>query len=160
MSSLRRHRLGACLTLALLILSGILPAFASPGLWVCPNGHACPWMNGGPSYRMSQDAKRVCAQAGPRSCCRCPARSQPRNRLSATPECRFVPSFGRPQIGLALAPQTHPDPAPSPAVPPLSLECSLSARRKIISEVPLPSNFSLPPSPISSATPSRAPPLG
>jgi hypothetical protein len=158
MNHFRHHRLGICLALALLILSGIMPAFAAPGTWVCPNGHACPWMNGGHPDRMSPGLQKLCKQAPSRSCCRCPVGSKPLASVKSSPECRYIPSARTHPAGQPIATKPIFKRALSPVLRPLSLEQLYRAFCKAPPDFPLPQDCSLPPPPFLSATSSRAPP--
>ena len=143
-------RLGA-VALVLLLLSELLPAFASPGVWVCPNGSACPWMNrpGAVAHTAS------CVRA----CCRCPGGSPSGLAFRSVPNCRFV-SFvrrGQPISTAGKAPTVR---ECSSALPPHRLLADLLAFGSPPASFPPSVDSRLPRSFLRPSSPSRAPPIG
>lgn len=146
----RRYSPGA-LALAVLVLSGLLPTFASPGVWVCPNGTACPWMN--------RQASSSTTASCPRLCCRCPNAAPSGVSVQVRPNCRFVSFARRIQPARVL-----------PKARSVKLFAFFFVYRLPLEDFPVggPPATAFPPAPVVtvprsfllSSTPARAPPIG
>jgi hypothetical protein len=148
-------RRGAWFVLVLWILNGVMPAFASPGTWICPDGTTCPWMNGG---RPSQSAQAMCQQNGKRSCCRCPIQ-RPSAQVSSTQECRFIPNRTLQAIARLVAVEPTDSNVPAQIILPVTVHDLLDCIPEASQDPPLPSDTALPPPSVATARASRAPPL-
>jgi hypothetical protein len=151
----RRHKLSIVPMLVLLILSGVLPAFGSPGAWLCPDGSACPWMNGGAKTAKTSQ----CKQNSSHPCCICPGKKPP-TTVTSPLKCRYVPAVTRHVSARAIAVEPTVERTPSPLLTPLSPDDPLQVFRQTALDFPLPLDCPIPSTPLSSATSSRAPPLG
>ena len=154
----RRHHPGVLFALAFLLLLGVLPA--SPGgVWVCPNGALCPWMNRGEAMPGTSHTGATSCRTPNRLCCRCPADPANKDLAQGPQECRYLaraqggraPRLLPESFSLARQTEIH---APS-----LALDDLLALLREPRQEFLPPEDFFLPSSPPRGRASSRAPPL-
>ncbi|MBW3625553.1 MAG: hypothetical protein KY468_19325 [Armatimonadetes bacterium] len=157
MNSLRTHRWGAWLALALLVLQGALPAFGSLGAWICPDNRPCAYMNKGaaPSDRASESGDPCVMRVKKKSCCHSPF--QPKSSVQTSQECRFVSTrYPGPKslIPTSLEQQKH----TASLVPPSALDELLATHVALRPDFPLPDSSPSLSSAHPEITASRAPP--
>ena len=163
----RPYRLGARVALALMILWGILPVFASLGAWVCPDGSACPWMND--RVGSHTDGARTLGRPAP-ACCPspsapcCPRKgaSGPAVEGGSSPGsgrgCRFVSADLPQEPARFAAAESLTHRVAAPVIPPIDWSDLLAAWGEPRPDFPRFVDFLLSPSPLRAITPSRAPP--